>query len=75
MVPENATAWQMFKQFKAGLITRQFTGKNVYWGVDFKTMELAFRLHKISGSEQSDMLRKITVCIEEAVEEEVRAHN
>ena len=62
-------------QFKAGLITRQFAGKNVYWGVDFKTMEIAFRLHRIGESEQPDMLRKITACIEEAVEEEVRAHN
>lgn len=62
-------------QFKAGLITRQHTGKNVYWGVDFSTIEYAFRLHRIGESEQPDMLRKITACIEEAVEEEVRAHN
>jgi hypothetical protein len=73
LVPENVIAWHMFMQFKAGLITRQMTGKNVYWGVDFKTMEFAFRLHRIPESEQPDMLRKITACIEEAVEEEVRA--
>ena len=65
----------MFMQFKAGLITRQMTGKNVYWGVDFSTIEFAFRLHMIPQSDQPDMLRKITACIEEAVEEEVRAHS
>ena len=57
-------------QFKAGLITRQVAGKNIYWGVDFKTMEFAFRMHGISQSEQPDMLRKITACIEQAAEEE-----
>ena len=58
----------MFAQFKAGLITRQFSGKNVYWGVDFQTLDFAFRLHRIPENEQPDMLRKITASIEEAVE-------
>lgn len=66
------TAWNIFRQFGPGMINRQFTGKAVYWGIDFKTMEYAFRLNRISKSDRPDLLRKIIACIEQAVEEEVK---
>ena len=72
--PENFFAWELIQKHRAGLIRRSFTGRLVYWEIDYAALGVIFRAHAIPRIEQPQMIDLITAWAGAAIEEEQKQH-